>query len=550
MRPAMRVLVVSVLPLLLPHPSSAQDVDWKGPIRYGIRSVLELHYDRRSSSQVPKRHCSADRGDLCFGGDHEDTGCLDLPSCRWARDIDYFADQVMKEARKRPGDPMTVAQAVYALTRLDRRLAATILANECEAAAWWCELVLGLALHRSGEEARAALHFRSGLRDADPELACRLNAIDELVTGLDEPVYNKLSCEERTAFAERFWWLADPLLTVAGNDRWSEHINRRFELLLHEKLAWTVRRMLHPEYHEAAVVRRGFEDSWSLSGGNVRMWTSAGAARYRFTPVSAVSEGLQALRYDLESGDNDEGYTPTDFGPFFDLPAQFARFRNGDSAFVAAAAQLDETPLDPTGATFVASDGPGSFPVVLGPVEGETRPTFISPVPSVPVVVGIEAIDERGTVARARQGLLPPGRGGVGLSDPLLIRTPGGELPDNREDAVAAMRGTTTIDRGNEMVVYWEVYGFEREQRTEVSVSVAGTREGLLTRILRALGARAGAAAPVVSWMEPVSGPRHPMAVAIDIRALEDGVYDLKLAVAGPDGARAAAERRFEVDRR
>lgn len=550
MRAAMRVPVLVALPLLLPHPSAAQDVDWKGPIRYGIRGVLKLHYERRASSQVPKRYCAADDGDLCFGGDHEDIRCLDLPSCRWPRDIDYFADQVMNEAGKRPGDAMTVAQAVYALTRLDRHLAAATLANECEAAAWWCQLVLGMALHRSGAEVRAELHFRAGLRDADPELACRLTAIDELVTGLDERVYNDLSCEERTDFAERFWWLADPLLTVSGNPRWTEHVNRRFELLLHEKLAWTLYRKLHPEHHEATVVRRGFEDSWSLSGGVIWMWTSIAAARYRFTPVSAVSEGLQALRYDLESGEDDEGYTPTGYGPFFDLPAQFARFRNGDSTLVAAAAQLDETPLDPTGATFFASEGPDRFPVFLGPVEGETRPAFISPVPSVPLVVGIEAIDERGTVARARQGLLAFAQGRVGLSDPLLTRASGGELPDNREDAVASMRGTTTVDRGNEMVVYWEVYGFERGAQTEVSVSVVGTRTGLLTRILRALGARAGPAAPVVSWMEPVSGPSHPMAVAIDIRALEDGVYDLKLAVAGPDGSRAAAERRFEVDRR
>jgi len=280
------------------------------------------------------------------------------------------------------------------------------------------------------------------------------------------------------------------------------------------------------------------------------MWTSAAAARYRFTPVSAVSEGLHALRYDLESGEDDEGYTPTDYGPFFDLPAQFARFRNGDSAFVAAAAQLDETPLDPADATFFASDGPNSFPVFMGPEEGETRPAFISPVPSVPLVVGIEAIDGRGTAARARQGFLALGQDRIGISDPLLIRTSGGELPGSRDDALAAMRGTTTIDRGNEMVVYWEVYGFERGTQTEVSLSVAGTRTGLLTRILRALGARAGAAAPVVGWMEPVSGPSHPMAVAIDIRALEDGVYDLKLAVAGPDGSRATAERRFELDLR
>ena len=547
---ASAALVLLALPVLLPHPSLAQEVDWNGPIRHGIRNVLDLHYEDRFSSQLAKRYCSADDGDFCFGGDHEDTQCLQVPGCRWPRDIDYFLDGATKAARNRPDDPHTIAQAVYALTRLDRHLAAIALAKECAAATWWCELVLGMALHRSGDEAQAALRFRSGLRGADPELACKLTAIDELVLGLDERVYGDLPCDERTEFAERFWWLADPLLTVAGNDRWSEHINRRFELLLHKQLVWTIDRKLHSRQHETGVVRRGFEDSWSLSSRVVRVWTSLGAARHRFTPVSAVSEGLQALRYDLEPGEWDEGYTPTDYGPFFDLPAQFARFREGDSMIVAAAGELDETPLLPSVARFFAGDGPGGLPLVLGPVEGETRPTFTARVPHLPLLVGIEAIDGRGAAARVRHGLLPLDQGGVGLSDPLLIRTPVAELPENRDEAVAAMRGKTTIDRGNEMVVYWEVYGLESGQQMDISVSVAGRREGLLTRILRALGAQAGAAAPVVTWVEPVSAATHPMAIAIDIRALEDGEYDLGLAVAGPDGSGATAVRHFEVDRR
>ena len=539
-----------VLSVLIPTPSPGQEVDWKGPMHHGIRNVLDLHYERRLSSRLAKTHCSAADGELCFGGDHEDTRCLDMPACRWPRDIAYFADEVTKAARKRTGDPQTIAQAVYALTRLGRYEAAIAIAGECTAAAWWCELVFGTALHRSGEEASAELHFRAGLRDADPELACKLTAIDEFLVGRDERVYEDLSCDRRMEFAERFWWLADPLLTDSGNDRWSEHINRRFELLLHRKLVWAIRRERHPRRHETDVVRRGFEDSWSRSSRTIRKWTSYAAARYRFTPVTAVSEGLHTLRYDLEPGEWDEGYTPPDYGSFFEMPAQFARFREGDSMFVAAAGRIDETPLDPTGVSFVASEGPGSLPFVTGPSTGELRPLFTALFPSVPLLVGIEAVDARGTVARARGGLPALDSGRVTLSDPLLVRFPGVELPGNRDEAVAAMRGKTTIERGNEMQVYWEVYGLEGEERMDVSVSVEGTREGMPTRILRTLGAGADGAAAVVTWVEPISGPTHPMALAIDIRSLEDGDYNLTLAVAATDGSRATAGRRFEVDRR
>ena len=554
------LLALAAPPLLLPEPAPAQEVRWQRPITRSIRQILDIHYKRRPHNTFSMTYCSPQEGNICFGGDHEDRACRSIPECRPASQVNDFLAGVNKAARDRADDPHTIAQAVYAFSRLGRHLSAVDLALDCATARWWCHLLLGMAYHRAGREGTAEAHFRSALRDGDPELVCRLTAIDELLADFDKRIYEDLTCAERIEFSERFWWLSDPMLSIPGNDRWTEHISRRFELLLHERLVAVTGTdidgargsltRLHQDWHEAQVVRRGFEDSWSTSGGTIRSWVSYPATRYRFTPVPAISWGFDSLRYELEAGPDDEGYTPADYGPFFNLPAQFARFRNADWTVLAAAAQLDETPLDPAGASFFASEGPGSIPVVLGPVEGETRPNFTTAVPSVPLLVGVEAVDERGTAARARQGLLPLDQGGIGLSDPLLIRTSGGELPGNREEAVAAMRGNTTIERGNEMVVYWEVYGLKSGERMEISVSVAGRNEGLLTRILRALGAGAGAEAPVVTWGEEVSAATHPMAIAIDIRSLEDGVYDLKLAVAGPDGSRAAAERRFEVDRR
>jgi len=216
---------------------------------------------------------------------------------------------------------------------------------------------------------------------------------------------------------------------------------------------------------------------------------------------------------------------------------------------VAAAAELDGLPLPFANTLFVLSAGPDSIPFQLGRAAGTMRPVFDALLDPAPALLGIESAARNDAVGRARSGLLPLADDGFALSDALLVTPDSLDLPASRDEAVASMLGRTTIGAG-EVVVYWEVYGFEREQQMEVSVSVVGTRPGLLTRILRALGARAESAAPVVSWMDPASGSSHPMAVAIDIRALEDGVYDLKLEVAGQDGSRAAAERRFEVDRR
>ncbi len=557
MRSALFLLALTFIP---PGPAAAQDVDWERPISRGIRHILDIYYNRDLRGSFSMTHCSPETGDRCFGGDHEDRRCRMIPGCRPEFVVEAFLNDVWKAATDLPDDAHTISQAVYAFARLGRHPAALEIANGCEAAAWWCDLVLGMAHHRAGREGRAEAHFRSGLAAADEKLACKLTAVDELLEEFDRRVYDQLACPQRMEFAETFWWVSDPMLSIPGNDRWAEHVNRRFELLLHARLVQATGTDiqgsrgsltdLHRDYHEARVVRRGFEDSWSIARGMFRSWTSREAARYRFTPAAAISWGFDSLRYEIVATEDTEGYTPADYGPFWDLPAQFARFKDGDSALVVAAAQLDDAPLDPSGARFHASPGPHAPPTVLGPVEGQTRPSFSTAIPSTPLLVGIEAMDPRGTVARVRRGLVPLDEGAVALSDPLLVETDGADLPGSREEAAAIMLGKTTIESGSEMVVFWEVYGLARGSSMEVSISIAGRAEGLVTRIRRALGVRAPAAAPVLTWSERAVGRTHPMAVGIDIGALEDGIYDLKIEVRDVHGELGAGLRRFELDRK
>lgn len=556
----LRSALLLALPFSLPGPAAAQEVEWERPISRGIRHVLDFYYNRALHSTFSMTHCSPDTGDRCFGGDHEDRRCRMVPECRPEFIVEDFLKDVKKAAMDRPGDAHTISQAVYAFARLGRHLSALDIAQSCQAAQWWCDLVLGLAHQRAGREDQAEVHFRAGLEGADEKLACKLTAVDELLDEFDKRIYEGLTCAQRMDFAETFWWVSDPMLSIPGNDRWAEHINRRFELLLHTRLVQETRTdiegsrgaftNLHRDYHETRVVRRGFEDSWLIARGMFKSWTSMEAARFRFIPVASISWGLDSLRYEIKATEHTEGYTPTDYGPFWDLPAQFARFKHGSSAVVAAAAQLDDAPLDPSGARFFASPGPRGPPTILGPVEGETRPSFSTKVPSMPLLVGIEAMDERGTVARVRQGLQPLEEGTVTLSDLLLVEPGGADLPENREEAVATMLGKTTIERGDEMVVFWEVYGMAPGSTMEISISIAGRAEGLMTRIRRALGVRPRTPAPVLSWSERAVGRTHPMAVGIDIGALEDGVYDLNIAVGDLYGDRGTSVRRFEVDRR
>ena len=548
--------VVSALCTLHPRATVAQEVPLTDAGTSGLDAILRVYYQRPLRGSFQMSYCSPDSGNICFNGDHEDRRCR-TSGCRTDAVVNDVAADVERVARERPDDPLAIAQAVYALSRLGRHPVAASLAEECAAVEWWCELVAGMAYHRAGMEEIAEGRFRTGLAAADPEVACRLEGVSELVHEADRHRYQELACSDRGPFHERFWWLADPFLTIPGNDRWSEHVTRRFELLLHERLVRTTRldvdglqRSLvsrHQDRHEALVVRRGFEDSWSASSRGFRSWVSQRAARYQFVPTSPIGAGLEALSYDLEAGEFDEGYTPTDYGPLFELPAQFGRFRESDRMVVVAAARPDLTPLDPAEVRFLATDRPGGTFQATGPLESARHLTFVAEVPYAPLLVAIETVDDRGTAARARAGLGTLARYGLGLSDPLLVEASADDLPETREEALGAMRGSTRVEWGREIVVYWEVYGLRDQERIEVSVGVSSERETVTTRIMSALGVRSEAAAPVVAWSELASGGVHPMAIAIDVRALHDGDYTLVLAVSTASGDTATAERRFEL---
>ncbi|MDE2654581.1 MAG: hypothetical protein OXI71_12310 [Gemmatimonadota bacterium] len=543
--------------------TTAQEVEWKRDLRNPIRAVLDFHYNRPFSADVLESettighiYCLAEKGDICFGGDYEDEDCLRPVPCRNPAQMRQFMDGLERAARRRPGDPYAVAQAVYGLARLGDPDRALEVARVCEGVRWWCDLVLGMAYHRSERPLDAEGHFRMGLLGADPELACRLTDITYLLEGRDEETYEHLPCPGpgRTEFDDRFWWLSDPLLTAPGNDRWSEHLTRRFELLLHERLQDVVEpaRWFEPGAIDSIrryvdeVTRRGFPDSFDHTG----RWRSDVASRYSFTPASLVGDGVQALRYELEANRWGEGYTPAEYSPFHSVPGQLARFMDGDSLVLAVSADLKAAPINPLQIRFIATNGPAGSSVGLGLPGGDLTPSFTTRFAAVPLVVAIEALDGYDGVSRLREGVMPLDAGPVMLSDPLLVDPIGGELPASRQEAVDAMLPQPWIASANEVIAYWEVYGLRQGQPMQVAVAMAREGAGVVTRVLRTLAGRSDTPAPVVSWTEEASGPAHPVSLTLDLGALDAGNYDLTIEVTGPDGAAATAIRRFRIGER
>ena len=528
--------------------ASTARVKWQGPLAPDVAWILGSYYGPARVRRTATSGCSADDGDVCFNGDHEDHNWRRLGR-RPPEEVAGLLADLGEAVADRPDDALAFAQLVYAHTRLSDFQETLAVARECNFVAWWCELLLGMVHERGGEPTQAAAFFRSALPDADPALAALLTDIGDLLEGKDRSAYRRLTGRERGDFEQRFWWLTNPMWSIPGNERWTTHVRRGVELVLYSTLLGA-RGGQHGYPHQGLLVRRGPEDSWlpTPRATPSSRWTSFVAARYRFTPVSAITDGIGALRYNLEARKEDERYTPTAYGPVTQVPAQFARFLDGDSLVVVAAARLEEARLVAPRTVFLVSDGPGSFPTVLPAAPGGTHPIFQAVIANRPVAVGIESLDENQAVARARGGLQPLDSGGLVLSDPLLMTPQGPDLPETRDAAVARTLGTTTVEAGEELAVYWEVYGAVPRWPLRHSITVEGDRSGMLTRTLRALRIRSAPRGPEVSWTQTATTAVEPMSIAVDIANLDAGDYTLKIRVVGPDGVEAASERRFRVE--
>lgn len=247
-----------------------------------------------------------------MGGDHEDQGCYDTVGCRTEAQIIRFLERLKKAAIDEPSEPYPIAHAVYAHTRLRRTATAVDLAIECSSVEWWCDLLRGLAHHHRDMPERAEEYFRRGLLAADRELACRLAGVGELLTRRDRDTYDDLNCSTRTEFEARFWWLADPMFSMPGNDRWTEHISRRFELVLHEPIVWLTGNQ-HPRRHEVSVsdgdrtIRgQGSPDGPTRILRGVGILAETGAAEVSWTEPASGSVHPMALALDisrLDAGD-------------------------------------------------------------------------------------------------------------------------------------------------------------------------------------------------------------------------------------------------------
>jgi hypothetical protein len=296
-------------------------------------------------------------------------------------------------------------------------------------------------------------------------------------------------------------------------------------------------------------IRRGSWDSYEIrSRSSVRLWTSLEAAQYHFVPEVSVGE-LTDPAWRLAGTILDEGYTPEE-GPFFPIPAQVARFRDGDSLRIALAGTLADSPLrrvPRVTAHFIVTDAPESFPLRAQAEFRRETPRFLERAAMGPGLVGLEVFSDIG-IGWYRKAIVPLALGRPEVSD-LLLFDPAEEMePDALPQAASAMLGSVSVPQNMEMGVFWEVYGIPREVVARFDLTLERVTGGLVDRLVGLLPGGREEGRGRVEWTETLSPGTHSRGIVLQLTALDPGQYTLVLGVGWEGQPPLERRRRITVE--
>jgi hypothetical protein len=451
-----------------------------------------------------------------------------------------------------PGDDWISGQHVRYLVearRLDEALAA---AEECRGEPSWCAALRGYVLHYSAQPAAADSAFDEALAAMEDEERRRWSDLSLILDDRTVRSYRRIDGEERQPFERRFWHLSDPLLTRAGNELRSEHLSRhvmdqfQYRAQSADGISWgfDLREIL---------IRYGWPTGWErtrefgmTAGPPPLVSHYSSSPHYLLPPSEALLEesGTGGV-WDDDLFRSRTGYNiPLEdsiarwFSP---LDHQVAVFRRGDEAIVVAGYELpaDSVPDDAevlAGVAVLPTTDLLAEPRLALDEAAAVSGALMARVPAQPSLMSLEVVvpSER-RLARARYGieLAPVIPGLVSLSDLLLLRETD-SLPDSLEAAVEVARGSSELQVGERIGIFWEIYGLDSRETPELSMSLRllQSRTGWLRRLAERAGLLREVTPVRLRWQEPVSpGPFMARSLDIQVPDVSPGSYTLELVV-------------------
>lgn len=526
---------------------------------------LQLKFERRRRQLLPRFYAGT--------ADH----CLIVGRfCEWHPNLrDYVIPDEGKEIQKAraellrdldkaqaalPGDDWIMGQRMRYLTE-SHDTSAVRVARSCRATKWWCDALLGLALHIDGNYVAADSAYALALEGMPSAMRCHWLNLSPLLDDDIRGTYRKLTCAQREAMDARIWWVADPLYMVPGNERRTEHFSRVVHTALQSKSASTYGLSWGGDLAEL-IMRFGWAEKWTQEPSQSLYPESKASITgherepgYHFFLTHPPPDSLSLITdsiFDIFQFPPREQYSPVYTRGFVRLDAQVARFRRGDSTRVVAAYDVSTDTIfgkKRFAAAVTAMGDEFTSPSVTQVPESPTRNVLTVTTPWKSQLIGVELMaKDSAAAARWRSGFaeIPLDSGRVSVSD-LLFVDGAPSLPSTLEEAIPMAHGGTQFRRNQKIGLFWELYGRSPADSTlPISLTITPVDESLFRRTFRALRIAPKVTPLNIRWQENgASGVMSARSVVLDLSLVPTGKYAVKLEAGSSPGA--VTQRIIEV---
>ena len=454
---------------------------------------------------------------------------------------------------KSPHDGWITGQRVRYLIEAENDTAALRVARECQAAAWWCNALQGLALHELRNISAADSAFNRALHSMPASEKCRWTDVTPLLDPALRSRFKKVGCGKNEKVAERVWWLADPFWSQPGNDRRTEHYARHTMAKIQEPARNAYNISWANDLREM-VVRYGWARYWTrgnasaISPNDAPVSGHEATPNYHFIPVSLTTDTVPKVKFDIDLDESAERYSSVIAKRVFEIQPQVAVFRRGDSVKVVVAynaglrRELDSIPV--SGALALARDE--NSPITLSSDTASREGALSAMVAPRPHVISLEVVDtvaHRGAAwSRSVLSITPLEPGEVAVSDPLLFDPDDTEIGD-LEAAMHRALGSNTVKRGK-VGLYWEIYGLSQSDSARpISLTLTRINQSALRKLGESIGLASHISPLRIQWNQFASGAVASRALALDLTQIPRGRYLLRI-----DAGTASSSREIVID--